>query len=118
MGSVAVGLGGSVTLEAGARAGGSTLGAGAGSMGVGTLGDCSSVKVIRRGVAWKVGTGGGRERRAEAGQDSGVQMGLKVGDVVGKQIEGDGTTLGDSGKATHGHPGAGIQSCWIVGGAS
>ena len=51
---------------------GSTLEAGAGSMGVGTLGDCSSVNVMRRGVAWKVGLGSERERGAE------------YGDVVGK----------------------------------
>jgi hypothetical protein len=72
MGSVVVGLGDGSTLEAGGHASGSTLGAGAGSMGVGTLGDCSLVKVMRWGVAWKVGLGGGRERGAE------------YGDVVGK----------------------------------
>ncbi len=72
MGSVVVGLGDGSTLEAGGRASGSTLGVGAGSMGVGTLGDCSSVKVMRRGIAWKVGFGGGREQGAE------------YGDIVGK----------------------------------
>ena len=72
MGSVVVGLGDGSTLDAGGRASGPPLGAGAGSMGVGTLGDCSSVKVMRRGVAWKVGLGGGRERGAE------------YGDIVGK----------------------------------
>ncbi len=40
MGSVVVGLGDGSTLEAGGRPSGSTLGADAGSMGVGTLGDC------------------------------------------------------------------------------
>ena len=72
MGSMVVDLGDGSTLEAGGRASGSTLGAGAGSMGVGTLGDCSSVKVMHRGVAWKVGLGGRCEQGAE------------YGDVVGK----------------------------------
>ena len=72
MGSVVVGLGDGSTLEAGGRASGSTLGAGAGSMGVGTLGDCSSVKVMHRGVVWKVGLGGGCKR------------GAMYGDIVGK----------------------------------
>jgi hypothetical protein len=72
MGSVVVSLGDGSTLEAGGRASGSTLGAGAGSMGVGILGDCSLVKVMRRGLAWKVGLGGG------------CKWGAEYGDVVGK----------------------------------
>ncbi len=72
MGSMVVDLGDGSTLEAGGRASGSTLGSGSGSMGLGTLGDCSSVKVMRRGVAWKVSLGGGRK------------WGAEYGDVVGK----------------------------------
>jgi hypothetical protein len=83
MGSVAVGLGDGSTLDAGGHASGLPLGAGAGSMEVDTLGYCSSVKVMCRGVAWKVGPGGGRKWGPEAGQDGGIQMGLEFGDVVG-----------------------------------
>ncbi len=72
MGSVVAGLGDGSILVAGGHASGSTLGAGAGSMGVGTLEYFSSVKVMHQGVAWKVGLGGGRERGAE------------YGDIVGK----------------------------------
>jgi hypothetical protein len=110
MGSVADGLGGGSKVVTGWHAGGFTSGA-VGSMGVPTLGDCSLVKVMRWGVAWKVGPGDRRERRVEAGRDGGVQMGLEVGDVVGKRIVGNGTTLGELGKATLGHPGAKIRSC-------
>ncbi len=72
MGSVVVGLGDGSTLEAGGHVSGSTLGAGAGSMRMGTLGDCSLMKVMHWGVAWKVGLGGGHKRGAE------------YADVVGK----------------------------------
>ncbi len=63
---------------------GSTLGADAGSIGMVTLVDWSSLKLMRLGVAWKDGLGGRLERRAEAGRDGGVHVGLDVGAVVGK----------------------------------
>ncbi len=76
-----------------------------------TLGDWSSLKLMRLGVAWKDGLGGRLEQRAEAGRDGGVHVGLDVGAVVGKQIGGGGITLGDSGSVTLGRPGAGMRSC-------